>query len=148
MSTPRQFYGDIDNRPSHGVQARLRLAAVPAGAEALIGTDLVGKTLSIAGAYKCLIPIDGLASAVRTHIKTTLDGFTAATELMTLLHANDISDSSSWEECVAGTSDGDLVSGTRQVASVDILGEHWALLTLTLSGSGTAVITKAEFNGI
>ena len=59
-------------RAIQGMQAPLIVTEVPAGAEAMIGKPLLAQTLTVDGAYVCLIPIAGLASSVTVKVKPHL----------------------------------------------------------------------------
>lgn len=134
-----------------GVHRLLIVAEAPAGAEATIGKPLLGQTLSVNGAYTCLIDTAGLASNLKVYVLPQLttatlssagpDGLSAATnpEADTIASAIVIT---------SGSGDGSLSDNTQQTATLALSGERWARYTLTVASAGTVTFDVAEYVGL
>lgn len=141
-----------NERATRGLQAQLICVEAPAtSAASLIGAPLLGKVLSVNGAYVCLIPLSGLASAIKVNAKATL-----ATSTLTSAGPDEVFEFNPRSVDVAnavvltsGTSDGALTTTVLQTASLTLTGAMYARYTLTLGGgAGTATITAAEVQGL
>lgn len=139
-----------DEAASWGVQAPLIVWSAPAGAAALVGQPLVGNTLSVDGTYVFLIPLAGLASALKVHVRATLTTATLTSSGPDLLASLDpIADTvSTHPVLLAGTGDGALSTGTLQTATVDMNGARYARYSLEVASAGTAEVTIAEYTGL
>lgn len=133
-----------------GVQDRLIIATVPSGAsDGLRGQPLEGQTLTVDGAYKCLIPITGVVDTLEVHLAATFGaGTVTSSGPDTLFYVDDATTDASWVVKTAGTGDGALTSTVRQSASVTgMLGEQYALVTISIAGT-SVVFSQAEYNGV
>ena len=132
-----------------GAQGLLVIAAVPAtGDQSLVGEPLAGKTLTVNGLYRCLIPLAGLASLAQVHVTATFSGGTVATDLDTLFTVGSF-DPSTWVKKTNGSGTGNLTSTVRQTSTLDALaGERYAVLDITLTGAQPVTFTQAEYNGL
>lgn len=132
-------------------QGRLILAVVPALAEqSLRGTPLTeAGSLTVAGVYRCLIPLAGMVSTLEVHLTATIGASTATTDLDTLYWVENASDPTTWTKKTAGSGDGALTTTTLQASTITTLrGEQYAVMDITLGASPTVTFTRAEWNGI
>lgn len=132
-----------------GAQAPILVASAPAAAAIVPGTLLNGLTLTVAGLYRCLIPIAGLRTRVQVHLIATWTGGTVSSDLDTLYLTTNPADPSTWTKKTAGSNDGSVTTATRQTALLETLnGERFAVYDLTLTGTTSVAISQAEYNGI
>lgn len=134
-----------------GLQRPLICIAAPAAMSAVVGTDLLGKTLTANGDYVCLIPIAGLTT-VKVHVRATLTGVGVALTSAgpdELARLDPRTDSVEAALVVgAGAGDGALTTDTTQTATLSRTGGLYARYTLTLASAGTAAITVADVDGV
>lgn len=138
-------------RAVRGVNGPAIVVEVPAGAEALIGAPLQGASLSVNGAYVCLIPIAGLASSLKVHTVCALTTKTASTSGPDELHEFNprLVNVADAVVMTAGTGDGALTTTVLQTASLVVSGGIYAVFTLTpAGGAGTVVVTRCEVVGL
>jgi hypothetical protein len=134
-----------------GVQRRLLIAKVPATASAsLIGRTLIeAGALTVAGIYRCLIPISGLASSLEVFLTAAWSGGTVSSDLDTLYFVGDTVDDTTWRKKTAGSGDGSLTTATPQSPTIATLkGEQYAVLDITLTGTSSVTFSVAEYNGL
>jgi hypothetical protein len=133
-----------------GVHEPLIVWSAPAGAEATVGLPLAGQTLSVNGAYVCLIPLAGLASTLSVHFRATLSSATATSAGPDAINLFDpfSSDTANAVVLVAGSGDGSVTTGTLQSATLAVNGSRYALYTITIASAGTAAVTVAEYTGL
>lgn len=139
-------------RAAIGVQAPLIVIEVPVGAESFIGKPLIGLTLTVNGDYVCLIPIQGLASSLKVHVKPQLDSMTLSSAGPDEL-TNDFDPRTTAVAAgvvlTSGTGDGALSDDTLQTASLTPTGARYARYTLTAGASPTSVTFDiAEYVGL
>lgn len=134
-------------RGSHGP---VICVEAPAGSS-MEGKPMQGAVLTVDGDYVCLIPIAGLASALKVYTECDLDGMTAVTAGPDALHDFDPRSTNVASAAVltAGSGDGSLTDDTEQEASLTLVGGTYARFTLTVAGSPTSVtVTRCEFVGL
>lgn len=132
-----------------GAQRPLVVAEAPSGAEATIGKPLIGLTLSVDGAYVCLLDIAGLASLVNVNVLPQLTTATLTSagpdELASFdPRAVNVADA---EVITAGTGDGALTDDTLQLATLTPTGARYARYTLTVASAGSLTFDVAEYGG-
>lgn len=138
-------------RAIQGMQAPLIVTEVPAGAEAMIGKPLLAQTLTVDGAYVCLIPIAGLASSVTVKVKPQLTTATLSSSGPDELthdfnpRTTDVADA---DVLTAGTGDGSLTDDTTQTATLAVTGAVYARYTLTVASAGSVTFDLAEVTGL
>ena len=132
-----------------GAQRPLIVVEAPATASAVIGKSLVLQTLSVDGAYVCLLDISGLASLVNVNVLPQLTTATLSSagpdELASFdPRAVDVADA---EVITAGTGDGALSDDTLQLATLTPTGARYARYTLTVASAGSLTFDVAEYGG-
>jgi hypothetical protein len=134
MTAPRFAISDTakERNAIFGSQAPLILAVVPAAAD----QTLVGKTLTdagaltVAGVYRCLIPLAGMVSAVKVLLKATISAGTATSDVDSLYFTNQPQQPATWVKYTAASNDGSLTTVTLQTVTITPAGEQWAVVTL------------------
>lgn len=141
-----------NDRATRGLHIPLIIAEAPAGAvaQAQIGKNLVGQTLSVNGAYVCLIPLSGLASTLTIKVKPQLSTATLTSSGPDELEVFDprsvnVADA---EVLTAGTGDGALSDDTMQTATLTLTGAQYARYTLTVASAGTVTFDIADATGL
>ena len=135
----------IQERLARGTQDRLIFSAVPAGAEALLGKELVGSQITIAGAYVCYLDIGALKVKVEVHLTATSNSGT----MPTTSGGTTFQDQATQKTALTGT--GLMVTATRQttsLAAAALDGSKALALTITLPAASSCTFTQAELNGI
>lgn len=138
-----------NEQAANGVHAPLICVEAPAGAEDVIGKPLVEQTLTIDGAYVCLIPTSGLADSLKVNV---LPQLTTAT--LTSSGPDAVADFDPTEDDVAsatvivsGSGDGALSDNTLQTATLALVGARYARYTLTVASAGSVTFDVAEVVG-
>lgn len=134
-----------------GVQDLIVIHSVPtAGNQSLAKQKLLGKTLAVDGVYYCLIPMSGITTELEVHLKATFaSGTVTSAGPDTLYYLGDYNDPSTWTVKSSGTGDGALTTTVQQDTEVTgMVGEQYALITITIAGGASAVFTMAEYNGL
>ena len=141
-----------DRSATLGVHSPLYFAEVPAGAESLIGTKLVGSTITIDGDYVVLIPMFGITTTLKVHILAQLTSMTLVSAGPDTLHLFDPlgTNISAAVAFTLGTGDGSLTTNTLQTTTLTgMLGEQYARMTLTAGAAPTSITFDiASFHGI
>ena len=139
-----------NDRAVRGLHLPLIPVEVPVGAEALIGKNLVGQTLSVNGAYVCLIPLTGLASTLTVKVKPQLSTATLSSSGPDELEVFDPRsvNVAAAEVLTAGTGDGSLSDDTLQTATLTLTGAQYARYTLTVASAGTVTFDIADATGL
>lgn len=137
-------------RAMRGLHAPLIVAEVPAGAEALVGKPLLGQTLSVDGAYVCLIPLSGLSQTLTVKVKPQLSTATLSSAGPDELEdfnprVVNVADA---EVITSGTGDGSLSDDTLQTATLTLTGALYARYTLTVASAGTVTFDVADVTGV
>lgn len=139
-----------DQQAAWNAQAPLVLAVVPSGAsQGLVGTYLVDAgALTVAGVYRCLIPLSGLVTELEVHLTATIAASTASSDLDTLYWVRTPGDPTTWSKKTAGTGDGALTTTVLQTSAItDLAGEQYAVMDITLGATPNVTFTRAEYNG-
>ena len=144
--------GTANEQAIHGVHRKLIIAEAPAGivAQATVGEELDGQTLTVDGDYVCLIPIAGLTS-LDVYCTVTLDSMTASSagpDELALFdpRAVNVADA---VVLTSGSGDGSLTTTVRQTSTLAVTGALYARWTLTIGATPTSVVvTEAEYVGL
>lgn len=139
------------NQAALNGQGHLILAVVPAtAANELVGQTLVtAGALTVAGVYRCLIPLAGMVSTLQVHLTATIAASTASSDLDTLYLVESATTPAGWTKKTAGTGDGALTTVTLQTSTITTLrGEQYAIMDITLGATPNVTFTRAEYNGI
>lgn len=143
---------DASERAIRGMQAPLIITEAPAGvtAQAQIGKPLIGQTLSVNGAYVCLIPLSGLASSIKVNVKPQLTAATLTSSGPDELVSFDPRSVNVADAAVltAGSGDGALADDTLQTATLTLTGALYARYTLTVASAGSVTFDVAEVEGL
>lgn len=134
-----------------GAHRLLIIAEAPAAAAAMVGKPLVEQTLTVDGAYTCLIDTAGLASALKVLVLPQLTTATLSSagpdglSVETNPRADTIADA---VVITSGSGDGALADDTQQTATLTLSGERWARYTLTVASAGSVTFDVAEYLGL
>lgn len=152
MTSPRFAISDTakERNAIFGSQAPLILAVVPATAD----QTLVGKTLTdagaltVAGVYRCLIPLAGMVSSVKVLLKATFATSTVTSDVDSLYFTNQPQQPSTWVKYTAASNDGALSTTVLQTVTITPAGEQWAVVDITLGAAPNATFTVGEYVGL
>lgn len=138
-------WSKMNERALVGEQALLVFTSVPAGAEALVGAQVLGAQITIAGTYTCSIDMAGLSTKIEVHLTATNNSGT----MPTTSGGSTYYDQSTLKTAFTGV--GLMVTATRQtlsLAAANLLGEREADIIITLPAASSCTFTQAEYNGI
>lgn len=142
---------EADDRAVRGVHNHLIFYKVPAAAsQALLGTKVKDATITVDGDYVCLIPIGGLATELKVHVKPQLDSMTLSSSGPDEIALVDpyATDATTVAVLTAGSGDGALADDTLQTATLAVTGGRYAIYTLTAGASPTNItFDVAEYTG-
>jgi hypothetical protein len=134
-----------------GANRLLIVAEAPAGASSVVGKPLLEQTLTVNGAYTCLIDTAGLASALKVLVLPQLTTATLSSAGPDGLSVDTDPRADTIASAVAittGSGDGALSDNTQQTATLTLSGERWARYTLTVASAGSVTFDVAEYVGL
>lgn len=133
----------LERRWTMGIQEALIITSVPAAADpTLVGKALLGQTLTVAGAYGCILDVAAI-QRLEVHLTCTVTGTAPTTSGGTTYL-----DQTTQKTALTGI--GLMVTATRQTLSLvtaNMNGERVVNVIITLPGASTAAFTQAEYNG-
>lgn len=125
-----------------GEQTELVWDTVPATAlQSLIGQNVRGSVLTVAGTYTAKFATNGLSAAIEVHITATLVTQTATTDVFSTFN-----DETTKKTSYTGV--GALVTATRQTSTYAPKGERRGIASIVVAGAGSVTFTQAEYNGV